>query len=219
MKFKVGDKVKFIGNYNNHVSAGEKTLQNYVKEYKNIFTIEQIYGNGRIKLKGINFWFFIEKELEFVEYTYLDLEKSPIGTKITFEYGEVLIKDDKDSYENLGYGRKTSDFVNLKDNCCSLGKIIKIEEPEYKIVYRCKPEILDKVEKRYLKCVIEPFRNNIKCIVKHNYLISPSLDKYYEGINIIMKDTQIIEFPFFKVDTMYKNMKIDKEYSLEELGI
>lgn len=113
-----------------------------------------------------------------------------------FKVGDIV-----KGINNNSYGITNQDMYK--------GKIIKIR----------KKEILDKAEKRYLKFVIKPFRDNIKCVVKHNYIISPSLNKYYEGINIVMKDTQIIEFPFFKVDTMYKNMKIDKEYSLEELGI
>ena len=219
MKFKVGDIVKGINNNSYGITNQDMYKGKIIKIRKNGYIDIKILDHKVKNRIGNVFPYLNPKYFNFVEsnYSYEDLKKSPIGTKITFENGEVLVKDDIDRIENDSLIL----FIhNLKDfKSKSYGKIIKIEEPEYKTVYEEKKEILDKAEKRYLKFVIKPFRDNIKCVVKHNYIILPSLNKYYEGINIVMKDTQIIEFPFFKVDTMYKNMKIDKEYSLEELGL
>lgn len=217
MKFKVGDIVRGKKESMYIITNQDMYKGKIIKIKENGYIDIKILKHKSKKEIGNKYLTLDPKYFELVEYTYEDLKKSPIGTKITFEYGEVLVKDEIDRIEN---DRIALFIHNLKDfKSKSYGKIIKIEEPEYKTVYEEKKEILDKAEKRYLKFVIKPFRDNIKCVVKHNYIISPSLNKYYEGINIVMKDTQIIEFPFFKVDTMYKNMKIDKEYSLEELGI
>ena len=51
------------------------------------------------------------------------------------------------------------------------GKIIKIEEPEYKTVYETETEILDKAEKRYLRGIIVPFKDKVICIRKSKNLI------------------------------------------------
>lgn len=75
-----------------------------------------------------------------------------------------------------------------------------------------KEEILDDTEKEYLRTVIKPFRDDVEYI-KKNYHIE------YEYISIYIKNDCNICFPNFKKGTMYKNMEIDKEYSLEELGL
>lgn len=78
-------------------------------------------------------------------------------------------------------------------------------------------EILDEIEKEYLSDVIKPFRNKIKYICKkkllcyHNY-------KGKEYIEINLKYYPIY-LPFFKENTMYKGMEINKRYTLEELGL
>lgn len=73
-------------------------------------------------------------------------------------------------------------------------------------------EILDKEEKRYLKNVIRPFKNEIKTIVKKYF----SLEREY--IFIETSDS-IMEFPLFEEGTMYRNMERNREYTLEELGL
>ena len=152
--------------------------------------------------------------LEKVEYTYEDLVKSPIGTKVFFESNNVLLKINENHYEDEEFYRNNEDLKGLKDNVgsCILGKIIKIKEPTYKIVYETK-EILDEVEKRYLRGVIRPFRDRVKAIS-----LITSGDKSYCYINIELKDENIY-LPNFEINTMYKGMKPEKKYGLEELGI
>lgn len=75
-----------------------------------------------------------------------------------------------------------------------------------------KPEILDKVEKKYLSEVIRPFREEVIAIKK---LEVPSGREY---ILIILKDDGM-HFPCFKKDTMYRGMELEKRYTPEELGI
>lgn len=152
--------------------------------------------------------------LEKVEYTYEDLVKSPIGTKVFFERNNVLLKTNEDVYEDEEFYRNNEDLKRLKDNVgsCILGKIIKVEEPTYKTVYENK-EILDDIEKEYLRNIIKPFRDRVKAIS-----LITSGSKGYCYINIELKDENIY-LPNFEINTMYKGMKPEKEYGLEELGI
>lgn len=90
--------------------------------------------------------------------------------------------------------------------------IIKVERPKYETVFERKEEILDEAEKRYLRDVIRPFRNKVKKIEKH---------QAYSGeyISIALKNNEVIAFPYFKINTMYKNMKLFRKYTLSELGL
>ena len=85
-----------------------------------------------------------------------------------------------------------------------------IEENELYICIK-KEEILDDIEKEYLRAVIKPFRDRVKYIVKHTFY-----GKEYIKIGV---SGEIVNFPFFKKGTMYKTMEVGKEYSLEELGL
>lgn len=76
--------------------------------------------------------------------------------------------------------------------------------------------VLDEAEKRYLTNIIKPFRNTVISIAKrsaYNNLsyIAISLKKY------LVEET--ITLPYFEQHKMYKNMKLDKVYTLEELGL
>jgi hypothetical protein len=78
--------------------------------------------------------------------------------------------------------------------------------------------ILNQKEQDYLRDVIRPFRDKVNYIRKescysdeYEYLIiSVKADKCFNEYNTL---------PSFKTGTMYKNMKLSKEYSLEELGL
>ena len=204
-EFNVGDKVKCIdaiGSINRELKNGET------------YIVSHVDTNGFVKLKGLSSYYYDPSRFKKIEYTYEDLKKSPIGTKITFENGAVLVKDEKNCFENLFNCRDIANLCNLKDNYSDLGKIIKIEEPTYTTVYEAKPEILDEVEKRYLKNFITPFKESVETIRK---LYSPVKDKEY--IQIRYKDDRPTCLPYFKKNTMYKDMKENRNYTLEELGL
>lgn len=216
-KFKVGDKVKLnklIGNFK------------YGRGGVNFKSIGKIIGITEDNEYYVDFplcgcWHGREKELVLVKekYTYEDLKKSPVGTKITFENGKILIKLAKDYYrekEINGIFRHLEDLDNLEDNYehINQGKIIKIEEPEYKILYEIENEILDKAEKRYLRGIIIPFKDKVTCIRKSRNLVES-----LEFISIELKEEASICLPYFEPNTMYKGMKLQKEYTLKELGL
>lgn len=209
MEFKVGDKVKLVR------TDGEE-WEWYKNHLGKTFTIKEIgkdWSNEEFaELEENDELMPFIKNLELVEetYTYEDLKKAPVGTKITFEKGIILVKTTKKRFESGLSFTSIENIKNLKDEY--YGKIIKIEEPTYKTVYEVKPEILDNTEKRYLKDVIRPFRDRVKYIEKRNI----SRGDY---IRIMIQDTNICDLPYFEKDTMYKGMKLYRHYTLKELGI
>lgn len=217
-KFKIGDRVR--------LERMESEAGYYNKYLGQSFTIKNInpsiWGNDGtvdfVEYTEDNIRPYI-KNLELVrKYNYKDLKKSPIGTKVTFENSLTLVKTKCNRLENdmsLVYTDELTDFQNE-----GLGKIIKIEEPEYRTVYEKDKEILDKEEKEYLSAVIKPFRNRVESIQKKYFL-----GKEYIKINIkakIQGNSSLIDdilLPYFKQGTMYKGMKLQKEYTLKELGL
>lgn len=76
-----------------------------------------------------------------------------------------------------------------------------------------KKEILDDTEKEYLRAVIKPFKKIITDIVVKEV----SSGECYLSVHLRCGDRII--FPNFKQGTMYKNMEIDRKYTLKELGL
>lgn len=207
-KFKVGDKVKLVS---------MKNEDSFYKKYLGkIFTIKQA-GCVAVTFKeateeNIAPYYYNLQKVE--EYTYEDLKKSPIGTKVTFENGGILVKTTEKRLESRLNVIRIENLKNLKNDY--YGKIIKIEEPAYTTVYESKAEILDEAEKRYLRGVIRPFRDRVKYIQKFTFSTGKAkITIKTEKDN----DTWYVSLPLFEKDSMYKNMKPDKEYTLEELGL
>lgn len=76
--------------------------------------------------------------------------------------------------------------------------------------------ILDDVERRYLKNVIRPFKDKVSFVKKS----SNGDGIRYIAIELFnLEDYDCIFLPYFKDETMYRGMELDKEYTLQELGI
>ena len=76
--------------------------------------------------------------------------------------------------------------------------------------------VLDDAERRYLRNVTRPFKDDIRCIVKYqscSFVVNP-----YEYLIVKMKIFDM-EFPPFPKGTMYQGMERCKEYTLEDLGL
>lgn len=71
--------------------------------------------------------------------------------------------------------------------------------------------ILTDKERAYLSAVIKPFREEVETIEKTSF-------SGYEQLQISDGDT-IMAFPCFEKGTLYKGMEVDKDYTLEELGL
>ena len=82
------------------------------------------------------------------------------------------------------------------------------------LLEEAKEPILDDVEKEYLSAVIKPFRKMIAYIVK-----AQDFDDGKQCIRIILQNGDGMHFPYLDDDAMYKGMEVNKEYSLEELGL
>ena len=106
----------------------------------------------------------------------------------------------------------TLDNDNLSEDeyekLCKISKSRKI-----KLTLEVEESILDDAERRYLGNVIRPFKDRINYIVKSNHQLDLEL------IFICYDNGRCTLFPVFKKGTMYKNMKLDKKYTLEELGL
>lgn len=84
-----------------------------------------------------------------------------------------------------------------------------------------KEDILDKEERKYIKNIVRPFRNKVTSIYKSQdndmseYIVIIYQDTYY-GENTTERR---IYLPNFRANTMYKGMSLNKDYTLEDLGI
>ena len=82
---------------------------------------------------------------------------------------------------------------------------------QYEIIKIPKP-ILDEKEKEYLSAVIKPFRGQVISISKKS-------TNYGEFIDILIDEAEDIYLPYFKPGKMYQGMGVNREYTLEELGL
>ena len=77
--------------------------------------------------------------------------------------------------------------------------------------------ILDEAEKRYLSALIKPFKKQVISISKRSI-------NYGEFINIMIDEGEFINprnicLPYFIPGKMYNGMKINREYTLDQLGL
>ena len=134
----------------------------------------------------------------------LNIEK--YKDEIIEEYQNSLITTDIDTD-----GNKMNTAIKIvaseKCNKCLKGA----KEPFMWLLEEYTGPILDEVEKRYLRGVIRPFRNEVKSIWKLSYVSEQIVIQMQSGIEI--------KLPCFKKGTMYQGMEIDKRYTLEELEL
>ncbi len=88
-----------------------------------------------------------------------------------------------------------------------------IEKNKIKLTLEVEEPILDEEERKYLSGVIRPFRDRIKFIKKSSF----STGREY--IHIETKDNYMMTMFPFEPNTMYKNMELNKEYTLEDLQL
>nr|DAJ32081.1 MAG TPA: hypothetical protein [Caudoviricetes sp.] len=114
-------------------------------------------------------------------------------------------------YVEIEYGGKIVKEYRCLDVEVSKKFFEWLEEDDGK---ECKPTILTEKEKAYLSAVIKPFRKRIKYIRKIDHS-SVNNDQF---ICIVLAGDRC-GLPNFKTGTMYKGMEVDKDYTLEELGL
>lgn len=125
---------------------------------------------------------------------------------------------------------KLEDFINGYNVMCEA--IHKVRGEEHCSSRSCtschewlkqeyKPQILDKAEKKYLGNIVRPFRDKDIRVIKQKSVWDINKEKIFIEIYIGGYDVGVycLNFPPFEKNTMYKGMKTDKEYTLEELGL
>lgn len=219
MKFRVEDKVRIKKDFSDNKKYKIETNKEMEKYAGKIMTIRDI-KNGYYQMQEDieeciwqEGWKWSEDMFEDrVIFTKSDLKDGDI---VTYRNGEKrtvinnkLIDEEGEDANELNYYEK--DLIQ-EDGTSNLD-IIKVERPSYETVFERKEEILDEIEKEYLRGVIRPFRKDIDNIVKVR-------ESQKEHLTIHFKDTDYMTFKDFYKNKMYKGMKANKEYTLEELGL
>lgn len=126
----------------------------------------------------------------------------------------ILETGDEITYINK-HGEKCTYTAGLKDFDIPSrikDRVVSIRRPCMTTIY-LKQETLTDKERNYLKGVIYPWREKVKCIEKKE------MTRDTEYIFIEMLDGDIMYFPDFEAGAMYNGMEFDKEYTLKELGL
>lgn len=90
---------------------------------------------------------------------------------------------------------------------------LRVKESRDNIIWERNENILDDIEKRYLRDVIRPWRNSVTTITK-----CALYGDYYLHISINGGD--ICDLPSFGPKSgMYDGMEVGKRYTLEQLGL
>lgn len=127
---------------------------------------------------------------------------------------EWIIKTIENTAENIILLRELSPTALRKWQLEDLNHDIEVLNAIKKDYESKKQEpVLDDIERKYLKNILRPFKDEIKWVCKFK-CFNPK-DEYIT----IELETDSIRLPYFIADTMYKNMENGKKYTLEELGI
>ena len=196
MKFKVGDKVKIINAgkiYSTYLKWVERNVKS--KKLQNLFDVGNYYlGEHKNEIFTIkakkNHGVFKTEMLYYIQND---------ETKKCYIIGEGGIKRVLVS--------KTKHFKSLPNDYTGI--------IEVKNGFIQEREILDEVEKRYLKAVIRPFKNRVKSVAKAESVFA---NKQFIKINLNVP-SDWMTLPDFEKCSMYNGMLENKEYTLKELGL
>lgn len=221
MKFKVGDKVRIkedLSCNKCYKTAAVKDMEKYKGKIAKVKRISYLPFSEGYKLDIDDMeWIWSDDMLEQCETRFKksDLKNGDIVTcrddrKMTI-ISESLRDEGGHPIANLEmYDNELKALFFVTDL-----DIVKVERPvKYETVFERKEEILDETEKRYLANMIKPFRHKIKFIEKR-IKFDDSSSCYLK----IVLNNDVISLPYFKIDSMYKGMESNREYSLKELGL
>lgn len=124
----------------------------------------------------------------------------------------------KDELENIE-NRSLVCFIakeKVGSQYCDLGYCSKCEKKAFKwLTSEYEEPILDDIEKEYLKNVIEPFGDYVAYVIK---FATSKLDFLSIYISVNEEKVRSFEIPLmYDLDSMFKNIKYDERYTLEEL--
>lgn len=172
--------------------------------------------NSWVNNKNLYSHRFLDQEIEIEDENLIDDETKkwledkiiPLGVTVVYYHNRIV----KCVNGNEGH------FFYVEDKKI-IEKFNKLEPYKpYKIedLIKRDNEILNLQERQYLRAVIRPFRDRVESIVKCGMYES------VEYIYINVSDNQypqVASLPLFKAGTMYKGMKAECDYTLEELGL
>ena len=137
---------------------------------------------------------------------------------------------DNERYDNLLSVEKVAYYIidellkelpNIKRHEYSMSKSgkkaftilenIRDDLNDYLDDYEIEQPILDDIEKRYLEGVLRPFKDRVMSIKK-------SQDVCGQRIFIELKE-DYFGLPYFEINKMYKDMELNRRYTLKELGL
>lgn len=178
-------------------------MRKYTETVNNSKAITDNYTVKKEKISGITVYMYIpkEKKEKDMKETNLQHYKNQLKTIFNEHYKDpiTIIKEFK---ANTGVKIPCYGFESCTD------AILNWMSQPYE------EKILNDKERRYLANVIEPFRSRVKYI---------KIEKVGNGtkrfVHIKLLDDDSMNFPDFKVNTMYKGMEPDKPYTLEKLGL
>lgn len=152
-----------------------------------------------------------------------DLVKLRDDIKVNYVYGNYYLKKDMryKGFKRIKYISKENEAFTIEDMDTGFieyyytpNMVAEVKRAvKYGTIYIYEKPILDDTEKRYLSAVIRPFRDKVVKITKYDFCDEENITIWYD------KRLFSISFPPFKSGTMYKNMKANKGYTLEELGL
>ena len=118
-----------------------------------------------------------------------------------------------DRGDDATLNKKTKKVVACRETNCNNCAFFTIKSCIYEkwLISEYKEPILTEKEKAYITEVIKPFRDEVTGILKG--------DNGSEFIRISVENDGAFRLPYFKKGSMYKNMKTNKKYKLEELGL
>ena len=137
-----------------------------------------------------------------------DLEDGKIYNDFYF-HNNIKFEGFKRILKEFGIGfylENSQNYVYTKEMIAEVKRPIK-----YKTIYKIEEPILAYKEKEYLSNVIRPFKDEVNALVK-----MAILKRKYICIKL---EKDCVYLPYFTKDTMYKNMELNTEYTLEELGL
>lgn len=128
-------------------------------------------------------------------------------------------------------GLKTKRLSYIVDNeyLHKLGNITRITQKDFAVYKQIDfvllakiKDILDDKEKEYLSAVIRPFKSRVLSFSKlfqcvHEFKCEIIKIKVQGGVDTHITET--IYLPYFEKESMYKNMILNKEYTLKELDL
>lgn len=148
----------------------------------------------------------------------MENKMSEVAKLLGVELGEEFKIDDGFPCKSFKYKLDEEGLIFWEEGCQKwLGAemLSTLLTGKAKIV-KLPKQILTYTEKRYLANVIEPFRDRVNCIIKREN----SMGEYIEIHSCHHTDWfDVTMLPEFEKETMYKGMKINERYTLDELGL